>query len=99
MGLLLLAFFVIAYAMIAKRMAATIVTAPMLFIALGFAMSNIELLAHGQAEAALHLVAEVALIILLFLDAAQIDLKTLRDRHVWPVRMLSLGLPLALDYR
>lgn len=49
-----------------------------------------------EAERLLHVVAEIALIILLFLDAAQINLKTLRERHQWPVRMLTIGLPLAV---
>jgi len=41
-------------------------------------------------------VAEIALIILLFLDAAQIDLKALQRKHTWPVRMLMIGLPLSI---
>ncbi len=31
-----------------------------------------------------------------FLDAAQIDLRALRRRHLWPVRMLFVGMPLAI---
>ncbi len=96
MGFLLLTLFVVAFSMIAKRLTTTILTAPMLFIGFGYLLSGMELLDHQQAESALHLVAEVALIILLFLDAAQINLKALRERHVWPVRMLGLGLPLTL---
>ncbi len=33
---------------------------------------------------------------MLFFDAAQTDLSALRRRHVWPVRMLLIGLPLAI---
>jgi NhaP-type Na+/H+ or K+/H+ antiporter len=53
---------------------------------------------HAGAEASLHLVAEIALIVLLFLDAAQINLDALRKRHVWPGRMLVIGLPLSIAF-
>ena len=33
---------------------------------------------------------------LLFLDAAQINFRALQHQHVWPVRMLAIGLPLAI---
>ncbi len=92
-GLLIVTVFFLAFAMVAKRLSATIVTAPMVFLALGGLLSLSGLLPAPEAEAALHLVAEVALIVLLFLDAAQIDLAALRERHVWPVRMLVVGLP------
>ncbi len=44
----------------------------------------------------MHLVAEIALVVLLFIDAAQIDLKSLQRQHAWPQRMLLIGLPLAI---
>jgi sodium/hydrogen antiporter len=95
-GLLIIAVLVAAYAMLAKRMARTVVTAPMLFIALGVLLAATGLFPGDEAEAVLHLVAEVALVVLLFLDAAQTDLAALRKRHVWPVRMLFIGLPLSI---
>lgn len=82
--------------MLAQRLSSTWITAPMVFIAFGYALSFTGLFPHANAETLLHLVAEIALILLLFLDAAQIRLSALRERHVWPVRMLSLGLPLSL---
>ncbi len=95
-GLLIVAVFTAAFAMVAKRLASTIVTAPMVFLALGLALSTTGLLPHKGAEQSLHLVAEIALVVLLFLDAAKTDLKALRKRHVWPARMLFLGLPAAI---
>ena len=97
-GLLLLAVFAMAFSMIAKRLESTVLTAPMLFLAFGLLMAETGLMSHEGAEETLHLVAEIALIVLLFLDAAQIDMKTLRKRHVWPVRMLVIGLPLSLVF-
>ncbi len=95
-GLLIVAVFTAVFAMVAKRLTSTIVTAPMVFLALGFALSTTGLLPQKGAEQSLHLVAEIALVVLLFLDAAQTDMKALRKRHVWPVRMLFLGLPAAI---
>ncbi len=82
--------------MLARRLSATMLTAPMVFIAFGYALSHGKLFPHSSAEQLLHIVAEIALILLLFLDAAQIRLSALRERHVWPVRMLTIGLPLSI---
>lgn len=84
--------------MVAKRLSSTMITAPMIFLGFGFALSQTGLMPHADAEASLHLVAEIALIVLLFLDAAQINLDALRKRHVWPVRMLAIGLPLSVAF-
>jgi sodium/hydrogen antiporter len=94
--LLIAAVFTMGYSMIAKRMASTIVTAPMIFLAFGYLLSQSGMMLHAEAEETLHLVAEIALVILLFLDASQIDLDALKKRHVWPQRMLLIGLPLTI---
>ncbi len=95
-GLLLVTMFTVMFSMIAKRLEKTVLTAPMLFLAFGFLMSETGLPDVVHAEETLHLVAEIALILLLFLDASQIDFIALRKRFVWPVRMLFIGLPLAV---
>lgn len=94
--LLLICVFTLIYCLSAKRLSRTIVTGPMLFIAFGAALSYSGVMADETAEEALHLVAEIALVVLLFLDASQINLSALRARYVWPVRMLMIGLPLAI---
>ena len=90
-GLLMAAAFAMAYSMIAKRLESTILTAPILFLGFGYLLSTTGVMPTEGAETALHLVAETTLIILLFLDAAQTDLKALKTRHVWPFRMLLIG--------
>ena len=87
--------FLLLFCMIAKRLEKTILTAPMLFLGFGVVVEKFGMLPFENAEAMLHIVAEVALIILLFLDAAQIDQNALLKRRVWPARMLFVGLPLA----
>lgn len=84
------------YALVAKRLSSTILTAPMVFLGLGVTFSLSGLITQETGEALLHPVAEVTLVILLFLDAAQTDFAALKRRFVWPVRMLVIGLPLAI---
>ncbi len=95
-GLLIVTLFATCFSMVAKRLSSTWLTAPMVFIGFGYLLSVVGLFPREDAENLLHIVAEVALILLLFLDAAQIRLSALRRRHVWPVRMLVFGLPLAI---
>jgi len=95
-GLLILTLFTLAFAMIAKRASRTMVTAPMVFLALGYLLSTTKFLPQQEMENTLHLVAEITLVVLLFLDAAQMNLTALRNSHVWPVRMLVIGLPLTI---
>ena len=95
-ALLIIAIVTACYTMFAKRLASTPLTAPILFIAVGALMSVSGLFKADQTEHILHLTAEIALILLLFLDASQIDLKVLRHDHGWPIRMLLAGLPLSV---
>ena len=95
---LTLALFLTGFCMIAHRLSRTVVTAPMVFLGLGVGLHATGMVPQHGTEASLHVVAEVALIVLLFLDAAQIDARELRSRFVWPVRMLGIGLPLALVF-
>lgn len=86
------------YALVAERLSSTILTAPMIFLGLGVVFSLSDLITPETGEALLHPVAEVTLVILLFLDAAQTDFGALKRRFVWPVRMLVIGLPLAIAF-
>lgn len=95
-GFLIVCMVTVGYSMIAKRLSSSVLTAPMIFIFVGVVLSLTGLLSEHDMEVLLHPVAEVALVILLFLDAAQIDLVALRKRHVWPIRMLLIGLPASI---
>ncbi len=95
-GLLLAFVAAFAFAMFARRLAGSVLTAPIYFIALGLVLAEIGFFEFEAAEETLHLVAEATLVVLLFLDASQIDLRQLRKHHIWPQRMLLFGLPLAI---
>ncbi|WP_138467959.1 cation:proton antiporter [Poseidonocella sp. HB161398] len=93
---LVIAIVTIGYCLMSRRLSQSVVTAPMVFILLGFLLALAGGPGEGEIVHVLHAVAEVALVVLLFLDAAQTDLRSLRSHRQWPVRMLLLGLPLAI---
>ena len=96
LGLLIIMACAIAYALLAKRLSSSLVTAPMIFLAIGYVLSATGIMHQPHMEEVLHIVAEVALIILLFIDASQTDITKLRQNHAWPTRMLLIGLPLSV---
>ena len=94
-GYLTIAMFFMGFSMLAQRLSRTVLTAPMLFLGFGALVAEFAMVPPEASEHALHIVAETTLVVLLFLDAAQIDQRALLKRSVWPARMLALGLPLA----
>jgi len=86
------------YAAISRRTADSVLTAPMYFTVLGYGM---HLLLGGGGELQMeadwvHLIAEVTLVVVLFTDASQIDLRKLRQDTALPARLLGIGLPLTI---
>lgn len=93
--LIAFALFTATFCMVGKRLEGSPLTAPMAFLAFGAVMAQSLAVPAEASERLLHLVAEVALVVVLFLDAAQIDVLSLRRNQRVPVRMLALGMPLA----
>jgi len=87
-----------AYSLISERLQGTVITAPLVFIIFGFLISGSGLgVVNIEPERGLiHTIAELTLILILFTDAARIDLSLLRRDHNLPVRMLTIGLPLTI---
>jgi len=88
----------IAFGLVSRKLEGTIVTAPLVFILFGFAAGQGGLgIARIEPDHGLiHLIAELTLVLVLFSDAARIDLKLLRRDHNLPARMLVIGLPLTI---
>jgi sodium/hydrogen antiporter len=96
--LAVLAAVVVAYALVSRRLEATVVTAPLVFVAAGV-VAGPEVLGLSSGEishGAGLVVAEVALAFVLFSDAARIDLRQLRTREALPTRLLGIGMPLTI---
>jgi NhaP-type Na+/H+ or K+/H+ antiporter len=97
-GLAVLAAVVLAYTLVSRRLELSAISAPMVFVAAGIVAGSdvldlVELDAtHGTA---FH-VAELTLAVLLFADAARIDLRSLRADAGLPGRLLGIGMPLTI---
>lgn len=74
------------------------VTSAMAFVFAGVLIGTLlgGTLGLSLETAAVHRVAELALVFLLFTDAAHLDLAVLRRSFGWPGRLLAIGLPLSL---
>jgi sodium/hydrogen antiporter len=97
-GLAVFGAVVLAYALVSSRLALSAISAPMVFVAAGIVggpdvLGLVELDAtHGTA---FH-IAELTLAILLFADAARIDMRSLRADAGLPGRLLGIGMPLTI---
>ena len=97
-GLLAAVCLFFAYALIGKRLSASIVTAPMLFLLAGYGFHELGVLDLSGSETVLHLLAEISLVVLLFADASMIDPRRLLKGAAKPARMLVIGLPLVIFF-
>ena len=89
---------IVLWALGAARLSRTLITMPMIFTAVGYAITYpVGMLAdeHALNEIA-RLVAEVTLIIVLFADASHVRFRELTKGFVLPLRMLVLGMPLTI---
>jgi NhaP-type Na+/H+ or K+/H+ antiporter len=97
-GFAVIAAGVIVYGLVSRRLQDSIITAPMVFVAFGLLVSQTGLglvdldFGHGFV----HGLVEVTLILVLFSDAARIDLHKVRRGHNLPLRLLLIGMPLTI---
>jgi NhaP-type Na+/H+ or K+/H+ antiporter len=83
------------FSLVSGRLEGTMITAPLVFILFGFAVGEggLDVAKIDIGHSAIHVIAELTLILVLFTDAARIDLQRVRRDHDLPVRMLMIGLP------
>jgi NhaP-type Na+/H+ or K+/H+ antiporter len=88
----------LAFAAVSGRLAGTPVTAPMVFTLAGLVVGvqALDLVDLPVSSEPVKLLAEITLALVLFADAARIDLATLRDEISLPARLLGIGLPLTI---
>jgi len=97
--MLLITFIVLlfSYSLFSRRLATSIVTAPMIFTAAGIIVFG--LLDPNSEQSSLDLfrsLAEIGLVLLLFTDASRTRLHTLRQIRAVPARLLSVGMLLTI---
>lgn len=88
----------VAYGLVSRKLEGSMLTGPILFTAFGLVAgaAGLGFVPLQISNEALHLLAEVTLILVLFSDAANIDLAQLRRDHNLPVRMLLVGMPVSI---
>ena len=93
-----IAVVVLLYATFSKRLDGTPVTAPMVFTAAGLLLGSktFDVVNLDPKHETIKLLAEGTLAVVLFGDAARIDLRALRDEYRFPTRLLGIGLPLTI---
>ncbi|TFG70737.1 MAG: hypothetical protein E4H22_05450, partial [Solirubrobacterales bacterium] len=94
----LLAAVLFGYSLLSRRLERQNISAPMFFVLAGIllgpdvaGLTDLEL----TSETGL-LLAEVALVVVLFADASRIDLRGLRTNRGLPERLLGIGMPLTI---
>ncbi len=97
-NLAILAVFAFLYSAIAGRVERSMVTSPMVYVAFGFIAGPMVLgiLKMDVTAVELRVIADLTLALVLFIDAANADLGTLKTHGIIPRRMLLIGLPLAI---
>jgi NhaP-type Na+/H+ or K+/H+ antiporter len=93
-----LALLTFLYGLISRLSERTPVTAPMVFVAIGIAVSPLgfDLVTFTTNDAVIQIVAELTLVSILFIEASSIDLRALVRERGLPSRLLLIGLPLTM---
>lgn len=93
-----LAVMVFAWATVSRALARRNVTGPLIFATAGYLLGNPDWgpMPVDVEAASVHTAAEVTLALLLFVDAARVNLRELRADATLPVRLLGIGLPLSV---
>ncbi len=87
-----------AWSVLSARFERFDVTGPILFVVVGMVVGNSPFpQLHVTAEtAAIHELAEITLVLVLFADASRVDPQDLRRHAGLPIRLLAIGLPLTI---
>lgn len=94
LGFLIVATGILTYVLFSRRLANNSITLPMVFTLFGWAISGLLPLSIGHNV--MHTLAEITLILVLFSDAAQVNLRLLLKDYTLPLRMLLIGMPLTI---
>ncbi len=97
-GFLIVAIGILLFALFSRKLEDSLLTLPMIFTVFGWTIGGGagELLPLSIGHGAMHTLAEVTLILVLFSDAAQVNLRLLLKDHTLPTRMLLIGMPLSI---
>ena len=96
--LMVLAAVVFAFGLVSRRLEGTVLTAPIVFVVAGAILgpAGLGLVEVNLDDHTVLLVGEIALALVLFTDAARINLSALRQNEGLPLRLLGIGMPLTI---
>jgi sodium/hydrogen antiporter len=96
--LAVLAAVVFAFGLVSRRLEGTVLTAPIVFVVAGAVLgpAALGLVEFGLDDHSVLLLGEIALALVLFTDAARINLSALRQNEGLPLRLLGIGMPLTI---
>ena len=94
----IIALFILSFGLISGRIEKTVITPPMAFVAFGLLVSPqvLGIVELDIKNEIIKIIAELTLILVLFIDASRINLKLLRREYALPARLLAVGLPLTI---
>lgn len=97
-SVLVICFVIVLFSLISRRLENSILTPPILFALFGLlaGANGLGILHISLGDDALHLVAEITLILVLFGDASRINLRALKKELGLPLRLLGISLPLTI---
>ena len=98
LSIILIFLLFLCFGLLSKRIDGSMITPPMIFVGVGLLLSDsflgvVELPIDHELQ---HLLLEATLVLVLFSDAAGIDLGALKKDHHIPQRMLFAGMPLTI---
>jgi NhaP-type Na+/H+ or K+/H+ antiporter len=98
LGLLVVALTLLGYASFSGRLETTMVSGPMVFVALGVlaGAKGFDLVDFSLRSEVVRTIVEATLALVLFSDASRIDIGRLRRHVALPGRLLGIGLPLTI---
>jgi len=96
--LFVIASVTIGFALVSNQFERSLITPPMIFTALGVLAYFFlpEMLGELDGRAVLEVIAELTLVVVLFIDASKIRLPLLIRQYRLPLRLLAIGLPLTV---
>jgi len=97
-GLAVVAFALIVFGSVSRRVDGTPITPAIIFIGIGLLVGTqaLDLVNAAPSGESVRVLAEATLTVVLFADASRIDLRKLRQEYAVPARLLGLGLPLTI---
>src|SRR5215212_2507139 len=97
---IVLASAVFAFGLVSRRLEGTILTAPIVFVAAGIVLgpAGLGLVEFGLDDHTVLLLGEIALALVLFTDAARINLSALRQNEGLSLRLLGIGMTLTIAF-